>query len=123
MLPLRGEPMLLPRRRKPQVAHQNLPLIPVILKESVHKRGERAEWRRIKITMKAERHTLFWEAMETGNQSSAWITSLTQADALLPLPEGPFTAQAGEMMEAHLLPWMDQRSLFRRMPSFVSDSV
>ena len=43
-----------------------------------------------------------------GNQSSAWLSPLAQADALLMLPEEPIEWAAGRLTEALRLPWSDR---------------
>jgi molybdopterin molybdotransferase len=70
------------------------------LQEDLRKKHGRAEFYRIKATLEDGRLL----ASLTGNQSSAWISSLAKADALLHVPEEPTFLKAGTAVQLRLLP-------------------
>lgn len=71
------------------------------LAESLEKQHSRAELMRVH---EIETHNgPAWQL--SGAQSSAWLTPLERADALLMLPEAPICWEEGTSVEALLLPW------------------
>lgn len=70
----------------------------VILEESIKKRHSRAEFVRIALGPNKR------FAKSTGNQSSAWISSIAHADALLYIPADQTGYGAGETVSVLLIP-------------------
>ena len=79
----------------PQIA---LPTQKGILQQDIKKRHRRAEFVRVRIDKK--NNTI----VSTGNQSSAWISSVALADALLYIPAESTGFLAGQSVEIMLIP-------------------
>ena len=77
-----------------------LPTIQVRLAQPINPRGSRLDFRRMILE---EKDGVVW-ARETGSQSSAWLSSLVQADALFPIPPNALPYSKGSLITVQLLP-------------------
>ena len=69
-----------------------------ILSEDIYKRHSRAEFIRVKLSPDRR------YAQKTGNQSSAWLSSVAQADALIHIPANEHGFSKGTSVSVLLLP-------------------
>lgn len=81
------------------VAHPTLRKIKGILQEDITKKGDRLEFFRVTLE---HTDTGTW-VQSTGNQSSAWLSSLSSAQGLLAIAENT-TLHAGQEVVVELLP-------------------
>ena len=75
-----------------------LPSISIQLGMDLHKKHKRTEFIRVHLS---EDRT---QAFLTGNQSSAWLSSIAQADTLIKIPGDVHFYPKGERLSALLLP-------------------
>ena len=69
-----------------------------VLQHAINKRHRRAEFVRVRFDHQSHR------IVRTGNQSSAWISSVALADALLYIPADGQGFSAGDTVDVMLLP-------------------
>lgn len=82
-------------------AHQTeLPEMVAILDEDIHKRHGRMEFMRMIV----ERRDSVVYTRKTGSQSSAWLSSLSKADALLPIAPDCHVIPKGSTVTVQLIP-------------------
>ncbi|MEC7987227.1 MAG: gephyrin-like molybdotransferase Glp [Myxococcota bacterium] len=75
-----------------------LPTVPVKLGMDIHKKHGRTEF--VRVTLSENRDTAFL----TGNQSSAWLSSIAKANALIKLPANTHFYPKGTTLDAILIP-------------------
>jgi molybdopterin molybdotransferase len=92
----------LPLIRK-MLGHRRLvkPQIDVVVEEDIHERAMRRHYVRAHVEWRDGRFV----AHTTGNQGSHIMTSLLHANALLIVPEGGVTLNAGDTAKAMMLDW------------------
>ena len=80
-----------------------------ILQHDLRKTHHRAELFRVRLNRMTQEDTgkSFYGCELTGGQSSAWISSIAQADGLLYMPDQPCQYTAGQQVEVSLLPWVE----------------
>jgi molybdopterin molybdotransferase len=96
----------LPLIRK-MLGHSRLvkPQIDVVVEEDIHERATRRHYIRAYVEWRDGRFV----ARTTGNQGSHIMTSLRNANALLIIPEGGVTLNAGDTAKAMMLDWPEVR--------------
>jgi molybdopterin molybdotransferase len=96
----------LPLIRK-MLGHSRLvkPQIDVVVEEDIHERAMRRHYIRAYVEWRDGRFV----ARTTGNQGSHIMTSLRNANALLIIPEGGVTLNAGDTAKAMMLDWPEVR--------------
>ena len=83
--------------------------IKCMLQHDLRKTHHRAELFRVRLNRMAQEDTgnFFYGCELTGGQSSAWISSIAQADGLLYMPDQPCQYTSGQQVEVSLLPWVE----------------
>jgi molybdopterin molybdotransferase len=94
----------LPLIRK-MLGHSRLvkPQIDVVVEEDIRERAMRRHYIRARVEWRDGRFV----ARTTGNQGSHIMTSLLNANALLIVPEGGVTFNAGDTAKAMMLDWSE----------------
>jgi molybdopterin molybdotransferase len=80
-----------------------------MLQHDLRKTHHRAELFRVRLNRMAQEDTgkSFYGCELTGGQSSAWMSSIAQADGLLYMPDQPCQYTAGQQVEVSLLPGVE----------------